>query len=78
MSPLSSSMVSLGTKAPAFRLPDPEGKWISSEDFAGAPALLVAFICNHCPYVKHVRLGLRRTREGIPSARRCGGRDQLE
>jgi peroxiredoxin len=55
MSPLSSSMVSLGTKAPAFRLPDPEGKWISSEDFAGAPALLVAFICNHCPYVKHVR-----------------------
>ena len=55
MSPLSSSMVSLGTKAPPFRLPDPEGKWISSEDFAGAPALLVAFICNHCPYVKHVR-----------------------
>jgi peroxiredoxin len=55
MSPLSSSMVSLGTKAPAFRLPDPEGKWVSSGDFAGAPALLIAFICNHCPYVKHVR-----------------------
>lgn len=55
MSPLASSMVSLGTKAPPFRLPDPQGKFVSSEDFAGAPALLVAFICNHCPYVKHVR-----------------------
>jgi peroxiredoxin len=55
MSPLSSSMVSLGTKAPQFRLPDPEGNWVSSGDFAGAPALLIAFICNHCPYVKHVR-----------------------
>ena len=50
-----STMVSLGTKAPQFRLPDPQGKWVSSEDFSGAPALLVAFICNHCPYVKHVR-----------------------
>lgn len=55
MSPLTSSMVSLGRKAPQFRLPDPQGNWVSSEDFAGAPALLVAFICNHCPYVKHVR-----------------------
>jgi peroxiredoxin len=55
MSPLASSMVSLGTKAPPFRLPDPEGNLVSSGDFAGAPALLVAFICNHCPYVKHVR-----------------------
>jgi peroxiredoxin len=55
MSPLSSSMLSLGTKASPFKLPDPQGKWFSSEDFAGAPALLVAFICNHCPYVKHVR-----------------------
>lgn len=55
MSPLASFMVSLGTKAPPFRLPDPQGKFVSSEDFAGAPARLVAFICNHCPYVKHVR-----------------------
>src|ERR1700691_1667736 len=55
MSPLSSSMVSLGIKAPPFWLPDPQGKLVSSEDLAGAPALLVAFICNHCPYVKHVR-----------------------
>jgi peroxiredoxin len=45
----------LGTEAPAFRLPDPYGKWVSSDDLKSAPALLVAFICNHCPYVKHIR-----------------------
>jgi len=48
-------MLPLGTVAPAFRLSDPSGKLVSSDDFKGAPALLVAFICNHCPYVKHVR-----------------------
>jgi peroxiredoxin len=58
MPPMSSSMLTLGTKAPGFRLPDPQGKLVSSEDFPGAPALLVAFICNHCPYVKHVRPAL--------------------
>ena len=50
-----SSMLALGTKAPQFRLPDPSGEWISSDDFQSAPGLLVAFICNHCPYVKHIR-----------------------
>ena len=50
-----STMVSLGTAAPAFRLPDPAGKFVSSDDFMSAPALLVAFICNHCPFVKHIR-----------------------
>ncbi len=50
-----STMLPLGTKAPAFRLPHPDGKLVSSEDFDSAPALLVAFICNHCPYVKHIR-----------------------
>ncbi len=50
-----STMAPLGTKAPFFRLPDPAGKWHSIEDFKGAPALLVAFICNHCPFVKHIR-----------------------
>ena len=50
-----STMLPLGTKAPPFRLPDPQGKWVSSDDFKDAPALLVAFICNHCPYVKHIR-----------------------
>jgi len=52
----SSTMVSLGVQAPPFRLPDTEGKIVSSTDFKGAAALLVAFICNHCPYVQHVRL----------------------
>ena len=44
----------LGTAAPAFELPDPDGNLHSLDDFAGRPALLVAFICNHCPYVKHI------------------------
>jgi peroxiredoxin len=48
-------MLPLGTKAPAFRLPEPNGKLVSSKDFEAAPALLVVFICNHCPYVKHIR-----------------------
>ena len=50
-----STMLPLGTKAPPFRLPDPQGKMVSSDDFKNAPALLVAFICNHCPFVKHIR-----------------------
>jgi peroxiredoxin len=49
-----STMVPLGTKAPAFRLPDTDGKLASIEDFKGNPALLVVFLCNHCPFVKHV------------------------
>jgi peroxiredoxin len=48
-------MLPLGTKAPEFRLPDPSGKTHSIHDFDSAPALLVAFICNHCPYVRHIR-----------------------
>ncbi len=53
-------MLPLGTKAPAFRLPDPSGKPFALADFKGAPALLVVFMCNHCPYVKHIRDGLAR------------------
>jgi peroxiredoxin len=45
----------LGSKLPAFRLQDTAGRWVSSDDFKSSPALLVAFICNHCPFVKHVR-----------------------
>jgi peroxiredoxin len=48
-------MVPLGTEAPDFRLPDPAGRIWARDDFTGAPALLVMFICNHCPYVKHIR-----------------------
>ncbi len=49
-----STMLTLGTKAPDFELPDTEGKTVSLKDFADAPALLVIFMCNHCPFVKHV------------------------
>jgi peroxiredoxin len=55
MPDITSTTLPLGTKAPHFRLPDPHGKLVSSDDFSGVPALLVAFICNHCPYVKHIR-----------------------
>jgi peroxiredoxin len=55
-----STMLELATKAPGFRLPDTEGKMVALDDFAGAPALLVVFLCNHCPYVKHVRHELAR------------------
>lgn len=47
-------MLPLGTQAPHFSLPDPEGNRVCLHDFKGAPALLVMFLCNHCPYVKHV------------------------
>ncbi len=50
-------MLPLGTAAPDFRLPDTGGKTVSLADFKGKP-LVVAFICNHCPYVKHLRAGL--------------------
>jgi peroxiredoxin len=53
-----STMLALGTKAPAFSLPDTTGKTVSLADFQNAPAVLVMFICNHCPFVKHIRAGL--------------------
>ena len=51
---VTSQMIALGTVAPAFALPDTDGRTVSLDDAAGAQALLVAFICNHCPYVKHI------------------------
>ncbi len=48
-----STMLSLGTKAPDFSLVNVDGKIVSLADFAGDP-LLVMFICNHCPFVKHL------------------------
>ncbi len=53
-----STMLELGTIAPDFALPSTEGATVRLSDFSGAPALLVMFICNHCPYVKHVSKGL--------------------
>jgi peroxiredoxin len=49
-----STMLPLGTLAPDFFLPDPKGKLVSLADFGDAPALLVVFMCNHCPFVKHI------------------------
>jgi peroxiredoxin len=51
-------MLPLGTTAPDFKLPDTSGKIVSLADFKDAPALLVIFMCNHCPYVVHIRAGL--------------------
>jgi len=51
-------MLPLGTEAPDFRLPDPSGRLVARDDLADAKGFLVAFICNHCPYVKHIRTGL--------------------
>ena len=56
-----STMVALGTKAPEFSLPDVvSGKTISLSTFAARKALLVMFICQHCPYVQHVKEELAR------------------
>lgn len=50
-----SAMVALGTKAPGFNLPDTvSGKNLSFADVKGDIATVVMFICNHCPFVKHV------------------------
>ena len=51
-------MLELGTPAADFRLPDTKGRLVARDDFTAAPALLVMFICNHCPFVKHIRRGL--------------------
>ena len=53
-----STMLPLGVAASDFSLPDTQGKLVSLSDFADAPALLIVFMCNHCPYVKHVAAGL--------------------
>ena len=53
-------MLPLGTRAPDFRLPDPSGRLVKLADFQAAPALLVIFMCNHCPYVKLIRDGLAK------------------
>jgi len=49
-----STMLPLGTTLPAFRLPDADGGMVASTSFASRP-LLVAFLCHHCPFVRHVR-----------------------
>jgi peroxiredoxin len=64
---VNSTMLPLGTRAPDFRLPDTNGKMVSLADFENANALLVIFMCNHCPYVKHIRSGLAQlARDYLP------------
>lgn len=50
-----STMLPLGTAAPDFSLPNVDGRIVSLKDFKGSKGLLVAFICNHCPFVVHIR-----------------------
>ena len=49
-----STMLPLGTQAPDFSLVNTDSQTVSLSDFSGKPALLVMFICNHCPFVKHI------------------------
>jgi len=58
MSLTPSTMLSLGTQAPPFALPDTDGNTLKLDDFRDEDVLVVIFMCNHCPYVKHIRKGL--------------------
>jgi len=59
MAATESTMLGLGTLAPAFELPDAvSGRTITLDSFAGTRGLLVMFICPHCPYVKHIERSL--------------------
>jgi peroxiredoxin len=66
---VSSVMVPLGSPAPDFALPDatdPAGAPVRLDDLAKAPALLVAFLCNHCPYVRHIETELGKALSAYP------------
>lgn len=54
MTVTASKMLALGTPAPSFSLPDIKGNIVSLDDFKESKALLVVFMCNHCPFVKHI------------------------
>ncbi|MFM8890883.1 MAG: redoxin domain-containing protein, partial [Planctomycetia bacterium] len=49
-----STMLPLGTQAPGFELPNVDGRMVALDEFAGVAGTVVMFICNHCPFVKHV------------------------
>jgi peroxiredoxin len=48
-------MLPLGTPLPSFSLPDLDGTIVTAQQFADTPGVLVAFLCTHCPYVKHIK-----------------------
>ncbi|MFS4466853.1 thioredoxin family protein [Maribacter sp. 2210JD10-5] len=59
MSLVQSNMLALGTKAPSFNLPDTvSGKTLSLSDLKSDTATVIAFICNHCPFVHHINESL--------------------
>ncbi|MEM7262258.1 MAG: thioredoxin family protein [Planctomycetota bacterium] len=58
---VNSTMMPIGTKAPNFALPDTEGRTLKLADFEGKKGLLVIFMCNHCPFVVHLRESLAAT-----------------
>lgn len=60
MPPVASTMPPLGTPAPYFDLPDVRGGRVRLSDLRDAKGLLVVFLCNHCPFVKHIREELGR------------------
>src|SRR4029453_3348958 len=66
MMAVESRMVALGQVIPDFTLKSVQGDLISLDDFVEAPALLVAFLCNHCPYVRHVEKKLGSVLAGLP------------
>jgi peroxiredoxin len=67
MSATPSTMLELGTALPPFRLPRLGGGEVSSSEFDSASALLVVFICPHCPFMKHIRHELGRfSRDYMP------------
>jgi peroxiredoxin len=53
-----STMRALGERAPSFSLPNVDGKTVALQDFSGKHGLLVIFMCNHCPFVIHLRSAL--------------------
>jgi peroxiredoxin len=55
-----STMLPLGTKAPQFKLKNVDAQFVSLSDFQNKQGLVVIFMCNHCPYVKHVAAELAR------------------
>jgi thiol-disulfide isomerase/thioredoxin len=63
MSATPSTMLELGTMLPPFRLRDLDGKVATSNDFGSAKGLLVAFICPHCPFVRHIRAEFAKAAE---------------
>ena len=64
---VSSLMVPLGTPAPNFTLDDITGTTVHRDDLAAAPGLLISFLCNHCPYVRHIEAELGRLLSRYPS-----------